>query len=93
VKRYAIQHPVSAYTFPKQARIERLRFDRDYLHVDLEDGRILSIPLSWIPTLEDASPQDREKYEINRDRTLVVWNPEKCGINDELRLADYLTSG
>ncbi len=90
VKRYDIQYPVSAYTFPKEARIHQVRFDDEYLHLELTDGRVLSIPLLWIPTLYNASPEEREKYEINRDRTMLVWDPEKCAINDEVRLADYL---
>jgi len=93
VKRYTIQHPISAYTFPRQARIRQVWFDSDYVHLGLEDGRVLSIPLSWIPTLQHASPEDREKYQLDRDRTMLIWGPETCGINDELRLADYLTPG
>ncbi len=90
VKPYKIQYPVSAYTFPQEARIHQVRFDNDYLHIDLTDGRILSIPLWWIPTLHNAASEEREKYEINRHRTEIIWNPDKCAINDEIRLADYL---
>ena len=90
VRRYPIQYPVSAYTFPTDARIHRVRFDDEYLHLELTDGRILSVPLRWIPTLYNASPDEREKYEINRSRTMLIWDPEQCAINDELRLADYL---
>lgn len=93
VKRYRIQQPVSAYTFPEEARVRSLRFDPEYLHIELMDGRILSIPLRWIPTLMNAPIEEREKYEINERRTMIVWNPEKCSINDELRIADYLGSG
>ncbi len=60
------------------------------MHVDLTDGRKLSIPLWWIPTLHNASPEDREKYEISQSRTMIIWDPEKSGINDEIRIADYL---
>jgi len=90
VKRYKVQHPISAYTFPSEARIHEVRFDDEYLHVTLMDGRMLSIPLWWIPTLHNASQEDRLKYEISRDRTLLIWDPDKCAINDELRIADYL---
>ena len=67
-----------------------MRFDDEYLHVELTDGRMLSIPLWWIPTLYNAARDEREKYEINRSRTMVIWDPDKCAINDELRIADYL---
>jgi hypothetical protein len=90
VKRYKVQYPISAYTFPREARIHQVRFDDEYMHVELTDGRVLSLPLWWIPTLYDASPEEREKYEINRDRTMIIWDPDKCAINDEVRIADYL---
>ena len=90
VKRHKVQHPISAYTFPQDAYIHRVRFDGEYLHVELTDGRMLSVPLWWIPTLHNASVEERLKYEISRDRTMLIWDPDKCEINDELRIADYL---
>ena len=90
VKRYKVQYPVSAYTFPREARIHRVRFDEEYLHVELTDGRVLSIPLRWIPTLLNAPAEEREKYELDRGRTMLIWDPAKCAINDEVRIADYL---
>ena len=90
VKRYKIQYPVSAYTFPTEARIHQVRFDDEYLHIDLTDGRKVSIPLWWVPTLYNALPEEREKYEINQSRTMLIWDPEKGEINDEVRVMDYL---
>ncbi len=90
VTRYEIQYPVSAYNFPQEAHIHQVQFDESYLHMDLTDGRKLSIPLWWIPTLYNASSEEREKYEINQRRTMLIWNPSKCAINDEVRLIDYL---
>jgi hypothetical protein len=92
VKRFKIQYPLSAYTFPEEAQIHRVRFDDEYLHLALTDGRLLSIPLWWIPTLYNATPEEREKYEISRDRTMIVWDPAHCAINDEVRITDYLGS-
>jgi hypothetical protein len=92
VKHYKVQYPVSAYTFPREARIHRVRFDDEYLHLELTDGRILSVPLRWIPTLYNASAEEREKYELDRGRTMLIWDPDKCTINDEVRLADSLGS-
>ncbi|MFQ5859447.1 MAG: DUF2442 domain-containing protein [Anaerolineae bacterium] len=82
--------PISAYTFPRETRIHQVRFDDKYLHVELTDGRVLSVPLWWIPTLHNALPEEREKYEISRDRTMIIWDPDKCAINDEVRIADYM---
>ena len=93
VSQYKVQYPISAYTFPCEARIHQVRFDAEHIHIGLSDGRILSVPLRWIPTLYHASPAEREKYELNQSRTMVVWDPGKCAINDELCLADYLGHG
>jgi hypothetical protein len=85
VKRYKIHYPISAYTFPSEARIHQVRFDDQYLHVELTDGRMLSVP-----PLYNAPAEERGKCEINRSRTMVIWNLDKYAINDELRIADYL---
>ncbi|RJQ53998.1 MAG: DUF2442 domain-containing protein [Desulfobacteraceae bacterium] len=89
-KRYPIKYPASAYTFPKEAYIMKVHFDEEYLHVELTDGRKFSIPLLWIPTLYNAPAEEREKFEINQTRTMIIWDPEKCAINDEIRIKDYL---
>jgi hypothetical protein len=93
VRRYQVQYPISAYTFPRETRIHQVRFDNEYLHVELTDGRQLAVPLWWIPTLYNAPPEEREKYELNQSRTTIVWDPDKCAINDEVRIVDYLSSG
>ena len=92
VKRYKVQYPISAYVLPHEARVQQVRFDGKHMHVELADGRILSLPLSWIPTLYNAAPEEREKYQLNRDRTMIIWDPAKCAINDEVRVADYLSA-
>lgn len=90
VKRYKIQHSIDEYSFPKEAYIHAVKFDEKYMHVELTDQRIISIPLWWIPTVHNASKEDREKFEINQSRTMIIWNPEKCAINDEVSITDYL---
>ncbi|MCB0210385.1 MAG: DUF2442 domain-containing protein, partial [Anaerolineae bacterium] len=62
----------------------------EYIHVTLTDGRRLSVPLWWIPTLYNATAEEREKYAINQSRTALIWDPEICAINDEFRITDYL---
>ncbi len=93
IKRYKVQHSIDEYTFPKETYIHNVRFDEKHMHVELTDGRIVSIPLWWIPTIHNASNEDRNKFEINQSRTMIIWDPDKCGINDEISIADYLSSG
>ena len=90
IRRYKIQHSIDEYTFPTEAHIHEVRFDDKHMHVELTDGRIISIPLWWIPTLHNASDEDRNKFQINLSRKMIIWDPEKSGINDEISIADYL---
>ncbi|MCL4859023.1 MAG: DUF2442 domain-containing protein [Caldilineaceae bacterium] len=90
-KWYDIPYPASAYTFPREALIHHVRFDDAYIHVELTDGRMVSVPLWWVPTLYNATPEDRERYAISRDRKMIIWDPDEGPINDELRIEDYLT--
>ena len=90
VKRYDIAYPASEYTYPDEALIHNVRIDDNYINVELTDGRILSIPLWWIPSVHNAEPEDRLKFEISRSRTMIIWDPERGSINDELRIEDYL---
>lgn len=92
VKRFKVQHSIDEYTFPTDVYIHDVKFDEKYMHVELTDQRILSIPLWWIPTIHNASMEDRMKFEINQSRTMIIWNPDKCSINDEIRITDYLSS-
>src|SRR5215211_2600432 len=89
-KRYKVQHSIDKYTFPTDAQIHDVRFDEKYMHVELTDQRIISIPLWWIPTVYNASEEDRNKFQVNQSRTMIIWDPDKCGINDEISIADYL---
>lgn len=90
VKRYKVQHSIDEYTFPTEAHIHAVRFDEKLMHVELTDQRVISIPLWWIPTVNNASTEDRNKFEINQSRTMIIWDPGKCNINDEISIADYL---
>jgi hypothetical protein len=90
IKRYKIQHSIDEYTFPKEAYIHSVTFDNKYMHVELTDARIISIPLMWIPTVYNASAKDRERFEISQNRTIIIWDPEESGINDEISIIDYL---
>jgi len=91
-KWYEIPYPASAYTFPSETLLRSIRFDDNFMNLELTDGRVLSVPLWWIPTLANAEPKEREKYEISLDRKMIIWDPDKCAINDEVRIDDYLVA-
>ena len=91
-KSYPIRYSVKEYTFPTEDTIEAVRFDDEFIHIELVDGRILSIPLTWIPPLRDAAPTEREKYKISPSRTAIIWDPDESEVNEILRLSDYLVT-
>lgn len=45
----------------------------DRLIVDLADGRILSVPLSWYPRLSHASEAERQNWQILGDGYAIEW--------------------
>jgi hypothetical protein len=90
VKRYKVQHSIDEYTFPTDTYIHDVKFDEKYMHVELTNQRIISVSLWWNPTIYNASVKDRMKFEINQSQTMIIWDPDKCAINDEISISDYL---
>lgn len=42
-----------------------VRFDDDSLWVDLDDGRVVGVPLAWFPRLLAATPEQRTAFELS----------------------------
>ncbi len=51
-----------------------LRFDDDVMWVDLSDGRTLGVPLAWFPRLLNATPAQRETYEMSGNGLGLHWD-------------------
>ncbi|MDN5874925.1 MAG: DUF2442 domain-containing protein [Sinobacteraceae bacterium] len=45
-------------------RIDAVEFSDDFLTVGLKDGRKLAVPIEWYPRLANASPEQRQHWEI-----------------------------
>ena len=43
-----------------------VRFDEDMMWVDLNDGRVLGVPLAWFPRLLHAAPEERRACRVSR---------------------------
>jgi len=54
------------------------------LAFDLEDGRSISVPLAFYPTLMLATPEERADYEISHSS--VYWLRLDCNIGSECLL-------
>ncbi len=92
-KIYPVANRRSGYIIPTEARADHLTFDEVYMHIHLQDGRIVSVPLDWTPSLAAASPEARERYTIGWDGALLVWDPDDGEINEDLLVAHYLRGG
>lgn len=71
---------------PASAIAQFVFFDDHMMHVSLTDGRVISVPLSWLPRLEDASPEEREQYEIGEGGASIHWQ----NIGGEVSVANLL---
>jgi hypothetical protein len=60
----------------------------DVLQVTLADGREISVPLSWYPRLENASPKDRKNWQLIGGGLGIHWDAldEDVSVESLLRL-------
>jgi hypothetical protein len=50
-----------------------VRFDDRHLHVELDDGRVISTPMEWYPELQAASLRQLVQYSFICRNTGVEW--------------------
>ena len=55
------------------ARVKQVSVTNDLITFHLIDGRVISVPLAWSWRLSDATPEQRNKYEIIGDGQGVHW--------------------
>jgi hypothetical protein len=58
---------------PRTALAKSVHFDKEMMHVDLMDGRVISVPLAWFPVLKRAKPKERTKVEIGGGGVSLHW--------------------
>ena len=63
------------------AEIEKVHVTQDRLGFELKDGRLISVPLAFYPTLQHASEAERLNYEIFP--CSVHWPDLDCDIGVE----------
>lgn len=69
-----------------EASASRVWFDENNMWVALNDGRQLSIPVSYFPRLAKATPAQREKYEISGGGVGLHWDE----INEDISVPGLL---
>ena len=50
-----------------------VHFDDRYLHVELEDGRLISTPMNWYKELQEASVKEVCNYVFICQETGIEW--------------------
>ncbi len=71
---------------PTSAVAASVEFTDEMMSVHLADGRVISVPLNWFPLLRDASPTERDRYEIGRGGRGLHW-PE---LDEDLSIAGIM---
>ena len=57
----------------RDAFAQSVHFSEDSLTVRLDDGRALSVPLTWYPRLLHGTSRERETYELIGDGEGIHW--------------------
>ena len=63
-----------------------VHFDEEYLHVKLEDNRIISTPLEWYEPLKNASISQLKNYKLICLNTGIEWEDIDYHLNIESML-------
>lgn len=71
---------------PTSALAKSVEFDNDTMLVYLTDGRTIGVPLQWFPTLQNATPEQRGKWEIGGGGTGLHW-PD---LDEDLSVANLM---
>lgn len=63
-----------------------VHFDDEYLHVKLEDGRIISTPIEWYEPLKKATLFELKNYKLICMNTGIEWESIDYHLNIESML-------
>ena len=65
---------------------KEVHFDDEYLHVKLEDGRIISTTIEWYEPLKKASISELKNYKFICMNTGIEWESIDYHLNIESML-------
>ena len=71
---------------PTTALAKAIEFTSDMMQVILTDGRILSVPIMWFPSLMEATPEQRLNVVVSAGGRGLHW-PE---IDEDLSIAGLM---
>ena len=73
-------------------RIQRVSFPGESMTVEFSDGRAISVPVSYFPRLQKASPSEREQWQLIGRGLGVHWEPVDEDLSVENVLLAYSRS-
>lgn len=50
-----------------------ISFSQEAMHVALDDGRAISVPLAWYPRLYHGTQSERKRFELIGDGEGIHW--------------------
>ena len=71
---------------PTTALAKSVKFNKFMMQVTLTDGRVLGVPLVWLPVLYAATPAQRMRYELGGGGISLHW-PE---LDEDLSIAGLM---
>lgn len=74
---------------PITALASAVEFTEEAMQVFLTDGRVLSVPLLWFPSLSAATPEQRANVEIGGGGISLHW----AEIDEDLSVANLMAGG
>ncbi len=81
--------PLTRSFRPSIAMAQAVTFDDSTMHVQLTDGRTVSVPLLWFPRLYAALPEQRQQVEIGGGGRGLHWD----GLDENLSVVGLLAGG
>lgn len=66
---------------------KEVHFDEEYLHVKLEDNRIISTPIEWYEPLKKATISQLKDYKLICMNTGIEWESIDYHLSIESMLA------
>ena len=58
-----------------------MRVDATSLHVQLTDGRQISVPLDWFEFLAGATGEQRQAFVVAEDGAAISWDSLDYGVS------------
>ena len=65
---------------------KKVEFDSNMMWVELIDGRKLGVPLAYFPRLLNATPEQRQVYEISGGGSGLHWDT----IDEDIKVENLL---